>query len=86
MSYTYIDIIEKVLNENGQPLTIRQIWDYTCKMGYNRELVSVEKKTDKTIYSCLFKDKKKGAAGKFAKVNDKPAFFALKKSGNRRNS
>lgn len=85
MSYTYIDIIEKVLNENGQPLTIRQIWDYTCKMGYNRELVSVEKKQIKQ-YTHVYSKIKKGAAGKFAKVNDKPAFFALKKSGNRRNS
>lgn len=82
MVYTYINLMEEVLTENGKPMTIKQMWHYACEKGYNKKLASIGKTPSKTMYSCLFKDIAKKDKSKFEKVNEKPALFSLKNNPN----
>lgn len=77
MAYTYLDLIEEVLIENGVPMTISQIWEYANEKGLSKKLSSVGKTPKKTMNAQLHKNMLRGDNARFKQISTKPALFNL---------
>lgn len=77
MRYTYLDLIEEVLVENGKPMTISHIWEYANEKGLSKKLSSIGKTPKKTMNAMLHKDMLRGDNAKFKQISNKPALFDL---------
>lgn len=77
MTYTYLDLIEEVLKEKGEPMTIGQIWKYANEKGICNNLASIGKTPEKTMNAQLHKNILRGEKARFKQVSKKPALFDL---------
>jgi len=76
---TFSELIEKVLNENSEPMTASEIWKYAEQKGYSKQLNGSGKNPKNTLASILYTDQKKSNK-KYIVCSTSPKGFKLNKS------
>jgi hypothetical protein len=75
---TYLELIERVLEEAKRPLSPTEIWGFVLEKGYDKGLDSVGKTPWDTISARLYVSLKSNSSP-FAKAGINPVRFTLKK-------
>jgi Protein of unknown function DUF262/HB1, ASXL, restriction endonuclease HTH domain len=74
----YLDIAEKVLQQYGQPLSSRGVWQQAEMLGFAQQREGLGKTPWDTLSSLLFTDTRDNPNSRFTKIEDKPTRFGLK--------
>jgi len=76
---TYIELAEKIIRNNNQPLSPAEIWEIALEKKLNNELASVGKTPIATLGARIYVDMKDNKEkSKFIKIRSKPVRFYLK--------
>src|SRR5260370_27489907 len=75
---TLLDLAEKILREENQPLSPSEIWRIAETKGYDKEMETTGKTPDSTLYSAIFTNTRDDPKTKFVKRGDRPARYFLK--------
>ena len=75
---TFAALAEKVLQEEKRPLSPNEIWQLAVAKGYNKQLNSVGKTPQQTLYTVIYVDAKRNPTTKFYKAGESPARYFLK--------
>lgn len=75
---TFLELAEKVLQEEGKPLTSSEIWAIAVKKGYEKELNSQGKTPWDTLSALIYVNVKDEPKSIFAKTDTRPKRFYLK--------
>jgi uncharacterized protein len=75
---TFLGLAERVLEEEGRPLSPHEIWSIAVSKGYDRELRSIGKTPSATLYSAIMTDAH-SRKSRFVKVKEGPARYHLKR-------
>ena len=81
---TFLGIAEKVLSDEGRPLSPSEIWKVAAAKGYDKKLRSQGKTPAQTLYSAIFTDARDNSESQFIKLGDRPARYYLKRLADER--
>jgi len=79
---TFIELAQKVLEENVQPMTANEIWERAKQKGYDQHLNSQGKTPWQTLYAQIYVNVKDTARSPFAVTDTRPKRFYLKRLKN----
>ena len=79
---TFLELAQKVLEENVQPMSANEIWEQAALKGYNQELNSKGKTPWQTLYAQVYTSVKDKKRSPFAVCNTQPKRFYLRKFEN----
>lgn len=75
---TFLELAEKVLTEEKQPLTANEIWTLATKKGYDKQLNSEGKTPWATLGAQIYVNAKDNLKSPFAQTDSRPKKFYLK--------
>ena len=78
---TFLELAEKVLNEEKQPLTANEIWTFAIKKNYDKQLNSSGKTPWATLGAQLYINAKDNPSTPFGQTETRPKKFYLKTQG-----
>ncbi len=78
---TFIELAQKVLEENFQPMTANEIWELAIQKGYDQQLNSQGKTPWQTLYAQIYVNVK-DTRSQFAVTDTRPKRFYLKRLKN----
>lgn len=78
-SFTFLDLIDEVMETVKEPLAEREIWDKAKELGIDRKLGSVGKTPWKSISARIYVNMRDNQNSKYIKVGKRPARFYLRK-------
>lgn len=78
MPLTFLQLAQKILDEEKRPLSPDEIWQIAQAKGYDREVASRGKTPARTIGARLYVDVRDNPQTIFAKTDDRPKRFALR--------
>ena len=74
---SFIELVQKVLEEEKKPLSADEIWEIAKQKGYDRAVGSKGKTPAATIGARLYVDVRDNESSVFCKVGTRPARFSL---------
>ena len=74
---TFLELAEKILREQGKPLSPTEIWEIAVSNGYENDIESCGKTPARTLYSSILYSTRNNK-NIFVKVQQKPAKYFLK--------
>ena len=75
---TFLELAERVLREQKQPLTVNEIWTLATETGYNKQLNSEGKTPLATLGAQIYVNAKDNPKSPFAQTDSRPKKFYLK--------
>ncbi len=75
---TFLALAEKILREEGRPLSPSEIWKIAVAKGYDERLDSEGKTPAATLYSVIFTNTRDNPDTIFVKLGQRPARYFLK--------
>jgi len=75
---TFLELAEKILNEEEKPLTSNEIWNLAIKRGYEKQLNSQGKTPWSTLGAQIYVNSKDNPKSIFAQTESRPKKFYLK--------
>lgn len=82
---TFLELAEKILKENNQPLSTSDIWNYALQKGYEKQLSSLGKTPWATLGAQIYVNAKDNPKSIFEKTDTRPKKFFLKSASGKIN-
>jgi hypothetical protein len=79
---TFLELAERVLNEQKRPLTANEIWTLATEKGYEKQLNSEGKTPWATLGAQIYVNAKDNPKSPFAQTDSRPKKFYLKSQAN----
>ncbi|MFN3704594.1 MAG: HTH domain-containing protein [Thermoflexales bacterium] len=75
MPITFLQLAERIINEEGRPLSAGEIWQIAQEKGYDRELATQGKTPQVTLGARLYVEARDNPRGTFVAVGARPKRF-----------
>lgn len=75
---TFLSLAEKILREQGKPLSPAEIWKTAVSKGYDKEVETEGRTPAATLYSAIFTNTRDHPDTIFVKLGQRPARYFLK--------
>jgi hypothetical protein len=75
---TFLQLAERVLREEGRPLSPAEMWEVARSKNYDKLLDTTGKTPAATLYSVVFTNTRNDPATIFVKIGERPARYFLK--------
>jgi len=82
MAITFLQLAQKVLSEEKQPLSPSEIWDIVQSKGYEKLVASKGKTPWATLYALIYVDVRDNPSSVFVQLGERPKRFILKNQVN----
>ncbi len=79
-TYTFVDLIDEVMDIVKEPLSEREIWDKAKELGIDTKVGSIGKTPWKSISARIYVNMRDNKYSKYIKVGKRPARFYLRKN------